>query len=133
MGTDLTSLIKSGNKKFLILPVIGSAVITLLLLVLGQKLWALGLLRGFVLGIVDAVIMITGIRKSLPYVNEPEKGLRVMKRYRWYRLIAVSSIILLLLKQGADVLGVFIGLLLIHIFLIFNLIFIAYRLNKKET
>ncbi len=129
----MTSLIRSGNKKFLILPVCASVVITLVVLLLGHKVWALGLMRGFVLGIVDAVIMITGIRKSLPYVNEPEKGLRVMKRYRWYRLMAVSTIIILLLKQGANVLGVFLGLLLIHIFYIFNLIFIAYRLNKKET
>ena len=54
-----------------------------------------------------------------------------MKRHRWYRIVAVSSIVVLLLRQGANVAGVCIGLLLIHIFLLFNLTIIAYQLNNE--
>lgn len=54
-----------------------------------------------------------------------------MKRHRWYRVLSASSIIILLLRQGANVAGVCMGLLLIHIFLLFNLTIIAYQLNKE--
>ena len=91
------------------------------------------LLQGIVIGIMDAMIMMQGIKKALPYVKEPKKGLKIMKRYRWYRLIAISTIILLLLRQNAPVLGTFVGVLLTHILYIFQLTFIAYQLEKKDT
>ncbi|WP_405379178.1 hypothetical protein [Phascolarctobacterium sp.] len=99
----------------------------------GKPDWALALFRGIILGLLDTVILIHGIRKAMPYDKEPKKGLVIMRRYRWYRIIAASSIIILLLRQGSAVAGVCLGLLLIHIFLLFNLTFIAYRLNKEET
>lgn len=98
-----------------------------------SHIFGMALLQGLVLGIMDTLIMFRGINKALPYVDDPEKGLAVMRRYRWYRLIAISSIIVMLLKQKANVLGAFFGLLLTHIFLIIQLTFIAYRLNKKST
>lgn len=91
------------------------------------------MLQGIVIGIMDAMITMQGVKKALPYVKEPKKGLKVMKRYRWYRLIAISTIILLLLRQNAPVLGTFMGILLTHILYIFQLTFIAYRLEKKDT
>jgi len=95
--------------------------------------FGMSFMQGVVLGVMDTLIMIRGINKALPYVKTPEKGLAIMRRYRWYRLIAVSSIIVLLLKQNAEVLGAFFGLLLSHIFLLIQLTFIAYNLNKKDT
>ena len=89
--------------------------------------------QGYFIGVMDAAIMMQGIKKALPYVKEPKKGLKVMKRYRWYRLIAISTIILLLLRQNAEVFGTFIGILLTHILYIFQLTFIAYQLKKKDT
>ena len=91
------------------------------------------MLQGICVGIMDAVIMLQGIRKALPYVKEPKKGLKIMKRYRWYRLIAISTIILLLLRQNSPVLGTFVGILLTHILYIFQLTFIAYQMKKKVT
>ncbi|MCQ2374136.1 MAG: hypothetical protein MJ050_08665 [Phascolarctobacterium sp.] len=90
-------------------------------------------LQGTVLGIMDTLIMFRGINKALPYADNPQKGLAVMRRYRWYRLIAVSSIIVMLLKQNAEMLGAFFGILLTHIFLLIQLTFIAYNLNRKDT
>lgn len=95
--------------------------------------FGMSFLQGLVLGVVDTLIMIKGINKALPYADNPQKGLAIMRRYRWYRLIAVSSIIVLLLKQKTEVLGAFFGLLLSHIILLIQLTFIAYNLNKKDT
>lgn len=41
-------------------------------------------------------------------------------------------VVIVMLKLKYHVFGVCMGFLLIHIFLIFNLIFIAYQLNKKQ-
>ena len=133
MNFDLAPLIKSGYKRFLIGPAFLGVLCVALACALGYTAFAAALFRGVVLGLLDVIIMMHGIRKAMPYAKEPEKGLRIMRRYRWYRVISASSIIILLLKQGLDVTGVFIGLLLTHIFLIIHLIFIAYRLNKEET
>lgn len=98
-----------------------------------SKAFGVSFIQGIVLGVMDTLIMFKGIRKALPYVTNPEKGLSIMRRYRWYRLIAVSSIIVMLLKQNAEMLGAFFGILLTHIFLLIQLTFIAYNLNKTDT
>lgn len=128
---DFTPVVKAkGNKlvgKMLLwcLPVV-------LLVGLWDRSWGFSLLQGLVIGAADTLILFRGINKALPYVEEPEKGLKVMKRYRWYRVIAASSVIIMLLKRGSGAVGAFSGLLLMHILLITQLILFAYRLNKEE-
>lgn len=131
MTFDFAPVVKGGYKRFLMLPACIGFVMVIALHVLGYPQAALSLFRGFVLGLLDTVILVHGIKKALPYVKEPQRGLLIMKRHRWYRILAVSSIVVLLLRQGANVAGVCIGLLLIHIFLLFNLTIIAYQLNKE--
>lgn len=131
MSFDLSPLIRGGYKKFIIGPALGAAPLILLAYFLGYNDFAVSLFRGVVIGLLDVVIMLTGIRKAMPYTDEPEKGLKIMKRYRMYRIISASSIVVLLLKQGSSVAGACLGLLLIHILLIFNLTIIAYRLNQS--
>lgn len=114
-------------------PALGGVALAVLVHVLISPVWALALFRGCIVGLLDKGIMLHGINKAIPYAKEPQKGLAIMRRYRWYRVISASTIIILLLKQGQDVAGVCIGILLIHIFLLINLTFIAYRLNKEET
>ena len=82
------------------------------------------------LGALDAMLMLLGVRRALPYVETPKKGIKVMRRYGTYRLIAIASIVILLLKQGFNVAFVLVGLLLMHILFIVNLTFVAYRLAK---
>jgi hypothetical protein len=133
MSFDLAPLLKGGYKRLLLPPALAGMVLVVLVHMAASPEWALSLFRGCVIGLLDKVIMLHGIRRAMPYVKEPKRGLAIMRRYRWYRLIAASSIIVLLLKQGQNVAGSCIGLLLIHIFLLINLTFIAYRLNKEET
>ena len=131
MTFDFAPVVRGGYKRFLMLPACIGLVMVTALHVLGYPQAALSLFRGFVLGLLDTVILVHGIKKALPYVKEPQRGLLIMKRHRWYRILAVSSIIVLLLRQEANVAGVCIGLLLIHIFLLFNLTIIAYQLNNE--
>ena len=132
MNFDFTPVVQRYGtrivKRLLVPGLIASAIAFLC-----NRVFGMAFLQGVVLGIMDTLIMFKGINKALPYVEDPEKGLAIMRRYRWYRLIAVSSIIVLLLKQKANVLGTFFGLLLTHIFLLIQLIFIAYNLNKRDT
>ncbi len=130
---DLTPLLQGGYRPFLLVPALLGLACCAAVYGLGRAGLAAGLLRGCLLGLLDVVIMISGIKRALPYKEEPQKGLAIMRRYRWYRVAAAASIIILLLKQGSAVLGVFLGLLLIHIFFLINLISIAYRLRKEET
>ena len=127
---DLAPLILGGYKKFVMMPALWSVPIVAAAFFSGHGDFAVSLARGVVIGSLDTIIMITGIRKALPYKDQPKKGLAIMRRYRWYRIISASSIIILLLKQGSSVAGAVLGLLLIHTFYIINLTIIAYRLNK---
>lgn len=129
-GFDLAPLLKEGYKRFLVAPALAGLALSVLVFLMGYPVGSQALFRGCILGLLDGVIMLHGIRKALPYDKDPQKGLAIMRRYRWYRVASAGSIIILLLKQGHNVAGVFIGLLLIHIFLIINLTFIAYRLNQ---
>lgn len=129
----LTELIKANYLSFILLPLGIGIFLCGLTALLSSLATSYSLLLGFVVGTMDTVIMITGIRRALPYVKEPERGLRIMSRYRWYRVIAAGTIMVLLLKQGFGVAPSFIGFLLTHILFIFNLIIIAYRLQTQET
>lgn len=131
MTFDFAPVVRGGYKRFLMLPALIGLVLVIALHVAGYPQAALSLFRGCVLGLLDTVIFVHGIKKALPYAREPQRGLAIMKRHRWYRVLSASSIIILLLRQGANVAGVCIGLLLIHIFLLFNLTIIAYQLNKE--
>ncbi|CAK7005077.1 hypothetical protein [uncultured Phascolarctobacterium sp.] len=130
---DLTPLIAKSSNKIIMRLAVWAAPVVLLALGLGYHEFGISLFRGVVMGLLDTMIMFAGIKKALPYVAFPSKGLGVMRRYKLYRLLSAGSIILLMLKLKYPVFGVCVGFLLIHIFLIINLIFIASRLNKAET
>lgn len=130
MKFDLTPLVTRSYRQFLLLPFLVGCLLAAAAGAFYSREIGIGLFRGAVLGVLDAVLMLLGVRRALPYVETPEKGVRVMRRYGIYRLIAVASIVVLLLKQGFSVAFVLVGLLLMHIFFIINLTFIAYRLSK---
>ena len=130
MKFDLTPLIKRSYRQFLLAPLLAGTGVAALAGIFFGGVVALGLFRGALLGTLDAGIMLLGVRKSLPYVKEPKKGIRKMRRYGFVRFVVISSFIVLLFKQGSDVMFVFVGLLLMHILFIINLTFIASRLSK---
>lgn len=130
MKFDLTPLMQRGYREVLQPLALAGLAVSICAYFLAGREASFALFRGSVLGLMDTFILMKGVQRAMPYVDEPRKGLAVMRRYRWYRLIAVSSILVLLLKQGNNVALSVIGLLLTHIFLLINLILIAYRLNK---
>ncbi|MCD8360677.1 MAG: hypothetical protein LUC29_07680 [Acidaminococcaceae bacterium] len=133
MKFDVTPLIEQGSAKIIMRLAAWSLPFVVRLLVADYREFAVSLFRGVVLGLLDTLIMFAGIKKALPYVELPAKGLGGMRRYKLYRLLSAGSIVVLMLKLKYHVFGVCVGFLLIHIFLIINLIFIAYRLDKEET
>lgn len=133
MNFDLTPLVQAGGYK-----VIARLFISAMPLVIAAELlighaFGLSLFRGVVIGVLDTIIMFHGMKRALPYVKNPQKGISIMGRYRIYRLLSAGSIFVLMLKLKYPVFGASLGFLLIHIFLIINLLFFAYRLNKKEA
>ena len=82
-------------------------------------LWLVGLMWGF----LDTLLMFNGIKKGMKV--SPEASLREMQRTLIKRLFFAISIVLIMLKLDFPVLGIFMGFLLSHIFLLVNLIIIA--------
>lgn len=128
---DFTPLVTMGYKKVLTRLAIASFAVALAVKMAGYQELASGVALGGAVGLLDTLIMFVGIQRSLPQ-GEPEAALKTMKRFRWVRRITAGALVIVMLKLKYHVFGVCMGFLLIHIFLIFNLIFIAYQLNKKQ-
>ena len=128
---DFTPLVTTGYKKVLARLAVASFAIAFAVKMAGYQELASGLALGGAVGLLDTLIMFLGIQRSLPE-GEPEAALKIMKRFRWIRRLAAGILVIVMLKLKYHVLGVCMGFLLIHICLIFNLIFIAYQLNKKQ-
>lgn len=132
MKFDLTPLVQTGGYK-VVAKLFISAMPLVILAGFIDYAFSVSLFRGVVIGVLDTVIMFHGMKRALPYVKEPQKGISIMGRYRIYRLMSAGSIFVLMLRLKYPVFGAGLGFLLIHIFLIINLLFFAYRLNKKEA
>lgn len=133
MKFDLTPLMAKHSNKILMQLALWAVPVLLLSYFACTREFTVSLFRGVVLGLLDTLIMFAGIRKALPYAQYPLEGLKIMRRYKVYRMLSAISVFLLMLKMKYYVAGLCIGFLLIHIFLIINLTFVAYRLNKEET
>lgn len=129
---DMTAVVRNDSGKLILRTGLCVFALALIVKLVGHDELAVGLFRGMVIGCLDMVIMYTGIKKSLPYVNDPERGVKLMKRYRYYRLASAGSIVCLMLKMGFSVDSAMVGFLLIHIFYVLNLIFVACQLDKRE-
>ncbi len=133
MNFDLKPLVQAGGYKIIVRLFLSALPVALLLKLTGHSEFALSFFRGIVVGVLDTAIMFTGMKRALPYEKEPRKGLNIMSRYYVYRIASAGSIFVLMLRMKYPVFGASLGFLLIHIFLIINLLFFAYRLNKKEA
>lgn len=128
---DFTPLVTMGYKKVMTRLAVISFAIALVVKIAGYQDFAEGLALGGMVGLIDTLVMFLGIQRSLPK-GEPEAAMKVMKRFRWIRRLTAGILVVVMLKLKFHVLGVCMGFLLVHIFLIFNLIFVAYQLNKKQ-
>ena len=84
-------------------------------------IWA----AGFAWGFIDTLMMFSGVRKGMTL--DGEKSLQEMHRTLIKRLAFAVMLVMVMLKLGLSVFGVFMGFILSHIFLLCNLIIIAGR------
>lgn len=129
---DLTPLVRQGGTPIIMRTALCVLVLAVLARLAGFEEVSAGLFRGMVVGALDMVIMCSGARKALPFKNDPERGVKLLKRYRYYRLFAAGSLFVAMLKMKYHVFYVAVGFLLTHIFYILNLLFVACQLNKEE-
>lgn len=127
---DLTPYIKQHAGTLIFRTAACVFALALLARLLGYNEEALGLFRGMVIGALDMAIMFTGVKKAMPYVHDPERGVKLLKRYRYYRLASAGSIFCVMLRMKYPALFAAAGFLLMHIFYILNLLFVACRLEN---
>lgn len=84
-------------------------------------IWAVGCAWGF----IDTLMMFRGVRKGMSVAGE--QSLQEMHRTLLKRLAFAVVLVMVMLKLKLSVFGVFMGFILSHIFLLFNLIIIAGR------
>ena len=89
---DLTPLVKGGGYKVIFRLFLWSVPLVLILFVFGNHDFAVSFFRGVVIGVMDTVVMFHGMKQALPYVGTPRKGVKIMRRYRYYRLGLAGSI-----------------------------------------
>lgn len=82
-------------------------------------IWSIGCLLGF----IDTLLMFNGVRKGM--LMSGEDSLQEMRRTLAKRFAIAVALVLVMLKLELSVLGVLMGFILTHIFLLFNLIIIA--------
>lgn len=80
---------------------------------------------GFAAGILDSVVVFMGVRKGMK--KRPEEAPSVMQKNMFKRMALLFLITFVMLKLGLNAAGLFLGFLLMHIFLLFNLIIITGR------
>lgn len=130
---DLTPIARNGANAFVARICMCALLVAVPLWLWQRSAFADGVLCGVLAGTIDLSILFLGIKKSLPYVEVPKQGLKIMKRFRWARLAAAAAFIITMLRMKLAVHGAFGGFLLIHIFFILNLLFIAYQHQNERA
>lgn len=91
-------------------------------------LWLIGLL----LGVFDSFLTFRGVCKGME--KSIKESVAVMHRTMLIRMSVLLLATIVMLKLELNVIGIYIGFLLMHIFLLINLIIIANRdLNKRAV
>ena len=119
---DLTPIARNGANAFVARICMCALLVAVPLWLWQRSAFAHGVLCGVLAGTID-----------LPYVEVPKQGLKIMKRFRWARLAAAAAFIITMLRMKLAVHGAFGGFLLIHIFFILNLLFIAYQHQNERA
>lgn len=94
---------------------------------LTAALWFLGLS----LGVFDSFLTFRGVKKGMQ--KSLKESVAVMHRTMLIRMSVLFLSTIVMLKLKLNVLGIYVGFLLMHIFLLINLIIIANRDLKKKT
>lgn len=85
---------------------------------------------GCIIALFDTILVLRGVYKGMQ--KNPEASVSYMRKTMFQRVALVLSVVLVMLKLKLSVLGVFLSFILLHIFLVFNLIIIASRDKAKQ-
>lgn len=88
--------------------------------------WAIGCFCG----LMDTILMLQGARKGME--EEPEKSLGIMHITMLKRMGFLGLIVIVMLRMGLNVFGVFICSLLLHIASLINFLIIALKDKKSQ-
>ena len=91
---DLTPIARNGANAFVARICMCALLVAVPLWLWQRSAFAHGVLCGVLAGTIDLSILFLGIKKSLPYVEVPKQGLKIMKRFRWARLAAAAAFII---------------------------------------
>ena len=103
-----------------------ACIICVLAVILREEI-AYSWIIGCAVALSDTGLVLQGIFKGSR--KGPEEAVHYMQKTKFKRLLAVIVIVLVMLKLKLSVIGIFISFILLHIFLVLNLIIIARR-NK---
>jgi hypothetical protein len=106
------------------------ACIICILAVILRKEIAYSWLIGCVVALFDTGLVLQGIFNGSK--KDPEKAISYMRKTMLKRFIVVIVIVLVMLKLKLSVIGIFISFILLHIFLVLNLVIIAGRNENKK-
>jgi len=106
------------------------ACIICVLAVILKKEIAYSWIIGCVVALSDTGLVLQGIFNGAK--KAPEDAVRYMRKTMLKRFIVVIAIVLVMLKLKLSVIGIFISFILLHIFLVLNLIIIADRDENKK-
>jgi len=106
-----------------------ACVICILAVILRKEI-AYSWFIGCVVALSDTGLVLQGIFNGAK--KGPEDAVRYMRKTMLKRFIVVIAIVLVMLKLKLSVIGIFISFILLHIFLVLNLIIIAGRDENKK-
>ena len=106
------------------------ACIICVLAVILRKEIAYSWIIGCAVALSDTGLVLQGIFNGAK--KGPEDAVRYMRKTMLKRFIVIIAIVLVMLKLKLSVIGIFISFILLHIFLVLNLIIIAGRDENKK-
>lgn len=86
---------------------------------------------GFAAGVLDSVVVFMGVKKGMKY--PAQHALAIMHRNMLERMALLFLITFVMFRLDLNAAGLFLGFLLMHIFLLVNLIIITARNQQKAA
>ncbi len=131
MENNMVARVYAAWKSVIIRQAVFSLIALLFIIYFFNLQTAFTWLIGFTAGILDSVVVFMGVKKGMKH--PAEHALAIMHRNMFERMALLFLITFVMLKLDLNAAGLFLGFLLMHIFLLLNLIIITARNPKKAA